>query len=152
MTPRERAQARLGRHVPDFGHWDVRQPARRVAGREDLDPRPEREVVGASVRVRDGEGEVRSAPTVHPGPNAPLLMRIVRDPYALRPGSAERVRYLPEGASEQEEPAVRLADVVREKREALRASRPLREIDHRPVERERPFARVRQRLDAGEGS
>lgn len=149
MTPRERARIRLSRHVPDFGHWEARGPARRVARREEIDLRPEREVPGESVRVRD-QATVKAAATVNPGPNAPLLMRIVRDPYRLDPGRAARVRYLAEPDPAEETEAVRVADLVREKREALRSVRPVRQIDHRPAHRAHPFARARERqLEGG---
>ena len=38
----------------------------------------------------------RTTRLASPSPNAPLLIRIVRRPYALQPGGRRRVRWLPE--------------------------------------------------------
>ena len=151
MNPRERAQARLSRHVPDFAHWEGRGPARRVAEREEAALRPERRVLGASVRARDGQGAVRQATTVDPGPNTPLLMRLVRDPYRMDPTPAVRVRYRDEPDPGEDTTAVRVSELVRDKRDSLRVGRPARELDHRPALRAHPFARARERAaDEGE--
>ena len=57
--------------------------------------RLDRTLPGDSVVVRDPAGVRlrRSSQTITPGPNAPLLMRIVRHPYALSAGRPARRGY-----------------------------------------------------------
>lgn len=56
--------------------------------------RLDRQLLGDSVVVRDAAGvRERSAHVAEPRPNAPLLIRIVRTPYALSTSHGQRTAY-----------------------------------------------------------
>lgn len=93
MGARHRAFARLVRHVPEVHAVDQRPVARAVTDR-DVAPPPGPRMGGESVKVRDQVHE-RALRGPNAGPNAPLLIRLVRHPYGLqvaypgkRPGTA----------------------------------------------------------------
>lgn len=88
MALRHRALARLHRHVPHVVGTDERVLATRLGDRT-TDPSPGPKVAGEAVRVRD-EVHERALRGPEPGPNAPLLIRLVRSPYALHPVHAGR--------------------------------------------------------------
>lgn len=92
-------------------------------------------------RVLPGDGTVaRTAPVlrrasrqVDAGPNAPLLLRLVRYPFRLAPGRAARARYLPEPeATAAVDRRAVLAGALAD-RERVRSTSPVRG-------RPRPFA------------
>ncbi|HHO53303.1 MAG TPA: hypothetical protein ENK18_21135 [Deltaproteobacteria bacterium] len=147
MTPRERALIRL-RWVSSFGPrsghgWSGAGLLDRLSARLEArlpEPRP---VPGASLGLHSGG--LRRARPVAVGPYAPLLMRIVRDPFPLRPGGATRqALVIADPRRPRAEPGPRLAEVSDGIREARAHGAPMRRIDHRPVERPRPFARIRE--------
>ncbi len=61
----------------------------RLRGREKPD-RPEPELAGSTIRLAPAP-TLRALRTVKVEPNAPLLMRLVREPYALAVSKGERV-------------------------------------------------------------
>ncbi len=152
MTPRERALTRI-RWASSFGSGVGRGPlerslTRRLHTRLEAHTRPERTPLGAQIRAADLAS--RRARVVEAGPNAPLLMRIVRDPFPMRPGSSIRTkRPLADRARDRLDPAARsgrlcLAEVAEELHEALRHVAPMRQPGRRLVQRPRPFARIRE--------
>lgn len=141
MAPRHRARARLERHVPRLAEPIERTPAHRLLERE-VDTRPVRPLPSEGLRV-PLEVEIKRMRPVSAGPNAPLLIRLVRHPYALMPGRLQR-------RSDVSRQRVSVLDrvpfpnAVREsedRRAQLKPARPMREIQHRPVHREPPFRR-----------
>ena len=100
--------------------------------------------VGQIVRARDLPGE-RALRAVDPSPNAPLLKRLVRHPYAHEVGRAARVQWAPP----RERLAQRLATltfraVVAEIGVLRRPGNPLAAAaDRRATAPPRPFARAR---------
>lgn len=86
MSLRIRSDARMMRHVPEISSWEQRQPAIRVASREEMlkvDPRP---VPGEKLLTSPTEVRApRLQKPVSPSPNAPLLIRVVRHPFPLEP-------------------------------------------------------------------
>ena len=143
MTPRERAQLRMNRHIPGLTQGKERALASRLAARGQ-----ERESVlpgRLEVRVRE-EVRIKRSRTVALRSYAPQLIRLVRHPFELRP-----VRPQHRGGSERPQ-------VVRREREALpRPARemgairseyafrsPMTEHPHRPEPRPHPFARARR--------
>lgn len=147
MTPRERALTRL-RWVSSFGPSPGQDRLeaglhRRLCARLELKASPPRPEPGASLGQRSDA--IRRARAVAVGPHAPLLMRIVRDPFPMKPsGAARRPLEGPDHSRPRVEPGPRLAEVIEELKEALRHGAPMRQIVHRPAERPRPFARIRE--------
>lgn len=144
MKPRHRAQARLARHVPALPESSERLPVRRLAQREDEGERTRR-IPGETVRVQ-AEIQVKPLRTVRPEPNAPLLIRLVRNPYALDTGRSVRV---PNESRDRpsvldREPFPNPSAEVAELRDAMKVARPMREIVHHPVLRPHPFGRARR--------
>jgi len=112
--------------VPDFARWDAREPVRRITLRDDPGPpprpRPSERLPVHTEAVR----EPRLEHPVRPAPNAPLLMRIVRTPFALEPVKVTK-RVLVEPYER-----VRLAPL----------GNPIRANPHGPEARPRPFRRT----------
>lgn len=100
--------------------------------------------IGQIVRARELPGD-RALRTADPSPNAPLLKRLVRHPYAHEVGRAVRVQWAPA----RERLAQRLSTltfraVVSELAELRRPGHPLAEAGARRASAPpRPFARVR---------
>jgi hypothetical protein len=67
---------------------------------------------GEGVVVRDAAGVVvrKAGRMPEAGPNAPLLMRVVRHPFAVAPGSGRRVVYV------EEAPPIERVDPAEERR------------------------------------
>jgi len=105
----------------------------------------ERQPLGASIRVR-GEAAVkkRRLRPVEAGPNAPLLMRIVRHPFALSPVRFGKVRHREE-AGDRVRPGPREAPLAYrgELRDAYQLENPFLVFAHRPEHRPPPFYRAR---------
>lgn len=145
MTPRHRASARLSRHVPRVAESVERLPASRVISREE-DTRPSRSLPSDLVHI-PAEVRIKRLRPVRLGPNAPLLIRLVRQPYALRTvrpvRRAEASRERPSTLDREPfpDPAAELAAL----RESYRVGRPMRQLEHRPDPRPRPFERLRER-------
>jgi hypothetical protein len=132
--PRGADPRRLGRE----GRLATRLQAREVARDRD---RPE---PGSTLRFAR-EVVDRSLRAVEAGPNAPLLIRVVRYPYALRPGDTVRVQGRP---SVELAPPVRdrglvFRSVVAELWAAHHAPSVVKGLSFRPVARPSPFARAR---------
>ena len=105
----------------------------------------ERPVLGASLRVRGEEGVKKTVlRTVEAGPNAPLLMRIVRHPFALATVRYGKIRHREDAAERVRlEPSERPLAYRAELREAYSAANPVLVHAHRPEHRPRPFLRAR---------
>ena len=88
MAARHRALARLHRHVPDVAAPDARALSRRLGDRAVEDVHETR-MAGESIKVRD-EVHERRLRGPDAGPNAPLLIRLVRHPYAMHPVPTRR--------------------------------------------------------------
>jgi hypothetical protein len=82
-------------------------------------------------------------PKVKPGPYAPLLMRIVRYPFALQPGATVRSPAREPRAAVERETLGRPGAAWRELRADLAFRNPVRSIAHRPEPRPRPKALAR---------
>lgn len=152
MSHRLRAKDRLGRHTFGWEEWTRRGPAPRLHAREEekeaslalLEPR---------VPQRDQHGS-RALRAAEAGPNAPLLKRLVRYPYALHPvRPAKREGRPADVRSGRDARPTRETTVMHEAREAwvdpVASSREdsverLAE-DHRPGWRPHPFRKVRAR-------
>ncbi len=80
----ERLDHRIPGPMPEDGGLVVR-----LRGREKPD-RPEPELAGSRVRLAPAP-TLRALRTVKVEPNAPLLMRLVREPYALGVSKGQRV-------------------------------------------------------------
>lgn len=152
MSARSRAEARLSRPVPDLAWWDSREPARRVADRDRPLPEP-RPIPGDALCAHpDTIRELKLKTPARPAPNAPLLMRVVRTPFALDPGKVARLRLVePYGSTGsaarrpwEPEPREELVRPGLAWREAMASigERPMRSITHRPERRPRPFRRA----------
>lgn len=146
MSARSRADARFTRHVPDFSHWERREPGARLSGR---DERALLAADGPSASLwRRTEGAVsldvrRSRIRVEAAPNAPLLMRLVRTPFALGPARHAKVvvprreppaELDPVALAAERHPGRAFGDLLRE----LRSTSPLRAIEHGLPTRLRP--------------
>lgn len=126
MSVRLRAQARLDRHVPDFARWDTREPGHHVALRDAAPPPARRAPSDGLPAHTAATRELRLKQPARPTPNAPLLMRVVRTPFALEPVRTTRRKLL--------EPRERV------QREPL--ARPMRANPHGPEPRPRPFRKT----------
>jgi hypothetical protein len=127
-----------------------RAPWSRLVARADEPEERQRPALGESLRVRGADDvRVKRRKGVEPGPNAPLLMRIVRHPFELspvrygrqegRPSLAERER------PEPREPALAYREGVRDD---LRRDNPFLVYAHRPVVRPPPFLKARLAAEA----
>ncbi len=150
VSHRHRAQARLERHVPSVRERVERAPWARLVARADEPEQAERRVLGESLRVR-GADDVRTkrVKVEEPGPNAPLLMRIVRHPFELEPVRYGKVRHRDEvGERQRVEPR----DPALAYREELRADyqrqNPFIVYAHRPAVRPPPFLKARLAAEA----
>jgi hypothetical protein len=141
LSARSRAEARLSRPVPDFAGWESREPAHRVAGRDRPlpDPRP---APGDELHVHtDAVRELKLRDPGRPAPNAPLLMRVVRTPFALDPVKVAKVRLIEPYEPPPREKLGRPGEAWREAMTSLHEPGPMRAIAHRPEPRPRPFRR-----------
>lgn len=149
MKPRHVAQRRMQRPVVGEAMDGVRALTARLHGRSAADSAWE------AVRAPVGEGMVWDHRPValssfrmpEAGPNAPLLKRVVRHPYAMEPSRPERGQVFdasrPDRTPSTREP-VRM--VFRANRDARGLGIPL-PLDHAPERRDPPFERARQRRD-----
>lgn len=144
MTPRHRARARLARHVPRVEESTERLPSSRMLEREEDTTAP-RPVPSDRVRI-PAEVRIKSLRPVKIGRNAPLLIRLVRHPYALR--TVKAVRRAEEGRERpsilDREPFPSAVAELADLRDSYRVGRPMRDIPHRPEVRAHPFARARE--------
>lgn len=116
MSARSRAEARLARGGSGVTGRRAWEPVRGVAGRARPLPRP-RSIPGDGLHVHSGAiRELKLHAPARPAPNAPLLIRLVRAPFALERAGFTKRRLL--------EPF------------------PTHAIAHRPEPRPRPFRRV----------
>ena len=147
MKPRERARARLQRRTPSATLRSDREPSVRLAERQ-ADSRPEHRSPGDTVRI-PSETKLRALRSADVGPNAPLLIRLVRHPFALqtaRPNRVDSGRHA-DPADRSREP---YPEVLNEARELLGSLRdpegfhgPLDGLVDRPEHRPHPFRRLR---------
>lgn len=148
MNHRHRAQSRLQRHVPQLRSAEAGELHSRLRERQEEADHHERSAPGDSLVLR---GMVEGKPKLLKGAdvseNAPLLMRLVRHPYAMYPVNYGRI----EGRSTYErarpEPLGRALAYRQELREAYRLITPTEEFAHRPEERRHPFATLRSAQD-----
>lgn len=123
---------------PELGS-EEREPVHRLHERWGEEPTP-RPVPGDRLTVHpDAIRELKPKQPVRPEPNAPLLKRVVRSPYAMSPTAVVRVTGRP--ARPGSEPLPRIEDPTagyRELREAMRLENPIRSAPHRPEPRPRP--------------
>ena len=146
LNHRHRAQSRLVRHVPQLRGADSGALYERIEERQQGGEPRERPALGDSLVVRDpAAGKVKRLRGADVSENAPLLMRLVRHPYAMEPVRYQRV--------EHREPAYHRARVEplgpalayrAELREVYRLIPPTEACAHRPEERPAPFAAVRR--------
>lgn len=152
MSHRLRAKDRLGRHTFGWEEWTRRGPAHRLQAREE---QKEASLAILEPRVPQRDQHVaRALRAVDAGPNAPLLKRLVRYPYALHPVRYEKREGRPaDVASERGGRPTRETTVLQDAREAwvdpVASSREgsverLAE-EHRPEWRPHPFGKVRAR-------
>lgn len=147
MTPRERAQLRLNRHVPGRKDWADRQPARRLSERLVAEPAPMAQRL--EVRVRE-EVKIKKLRGADVSSNAPQLIRLVRHPYALetvRPTHHKGFER-PSTSLPAREPIQRPAREMGEIRKEYTFRSPMTQYAHRPEDRPRPFARIRMAQDS----
>ena len=150
MSARSRAEARLARTVPDFSDCESREPARRLAGRDRPAPEP-RPAPGQGLHVHtDAIREMKLRTPARPTPNAPLLMRVVRTPFALERARLVRRRLIEPFENPPREQLGRPGVAWRTAMADLGAPSPMRAIVHRPEPRPRPFRRILDLLDDGE--
>ena len=117
-------------------------PWAKMLGRADEPPASERPAVGARLPLRDGATS-NTKNTVRPEPNAPLLMRIVRHPFALAPVPAKRVE-VRSARDQRPAPTLEAPLAYREQaRQGARFQNPILVFAHRPEHRPHPFARAR---------
>lgn len=144
MAARHRALARLHRHVPHVSAPDERPLSGRVGDRATEDAN-DRVLAGESLAVRTEVVDKRLR-TVTAGPNAPLMIRLVRHPYALHPVKPGRrpdterpmIReFLAQGPAEY--PVVR--ELIDEDRVEMPGSPMERDLPEPPP---RPFGRIRR--------
>lgn len=148
MRHRQRAQERLARHVPALRERTERAPWDRLVERADAEPSPERAVLGASLRVRE-PSKARLLKGPEAGPNAPLLMRIVRHPFALAPVRWTTVRHRDEpGARPRPEARPGPLAYRDEQRESRTPGNPMLVFAHRPAYRRPPFLTARRAAEA----
>lgn len=143
MSLVSRLQGRLERRIPGPVPED-RGLAVRLRGREKPD-RPEPELVGSTVRLTPPP-TTRALRTAKVEPNAPLLMRLVREPYALAVTKGRRVAAGVERPRHQVDlsRATFSAEVVA-LQEALHVpGSPMKSAGHhRPAAPPHPFSRTR---------
>jgi hypothetical protein len=118
----------------------------------DRELKPTRAVAGESFKVRV-LGTRRAGRIADPSPNAPLLKRVVLNPYVQTLGAPRRVSH-PVGGMQAREARSPLKPAILVYREAIWppvVGNPVRTIEHRPVprpEREGIEAWLRARGDA----
>lgn len=146
MKPRHRAKYRLARSSPGETTAPVRPLVERLetrgdwAGREVELPIPQRDLVYERIPAA-----LPGHKLADPSPNAPLLKRIVRHPYALEPAGSKRIDLIaPEltAARKPGRPRRDALDVVFADRRQARA-RPTAQAPALPERRPLPFLRQR---------
>jgi len=155
LKPRQRAKARLGRPSPGDRTCRPGAASRRIAGRLEVDERS-RELVGDRAHTRPVDVTEKVRRPIEAGPNAPLLMRLVRTPFELQPDRPRRTQVFEPAGARPRVPEERLAPMswAGQDLEALRgpAAGPLKRLERRgPDARPHPFAKARIRAE-GEGS
>ena len=142
MALAARLQARI-HALPRGADRPERRLAARLRSRESVTER-ERPEPGSTLRL-SRESADRPLRTIEAGPNAPLLIRVVRHPYALRPGDTVRVQGRPslDLAPPVRDRALIFRSVVAELWAAHHEPSILKGLSFRPVPRPNPFARAR---------
>lgn len=146
MNHRLRAQTRLGRHVPQLRSADSGDLYERLEARKEEGERRDRAVPGDSLVVRDpSAGTTKYMRPADVSQNAPLLMRLVRHPYAMQPVRFDRVEHRePPQDRIRFEPLGPALAYRAELRDAYRLITPTVEFAHRPEDRPAPFATARR--------
>ncbi len=139
---RRRAEQRERAGPREHVTWDQRETGRRLHERWAPEPTPRpmvgERLAGARAKADGAVRELKPKQPVRPGPNAPLLMRIVRSPYALHP--VKHVRATIRDLSVVPEPREILGQpgrAWRELRAELSMPNPIRAFPHRPEPRPR---------------
>lgn len=161
MKPRHRAKIRLARTSPGDRTRSVRPLVDRVQSRQDRGDRPvELPIPWKKLVYQRKAVPLARYKLAKVEPNAPLLKRIVRHPYALEPRGTRRIQVIdaelaeprPTGTPEREPVRIVFATMRTERQ------RPSLEIPEIP-RRRAPFARQRAALEEsrlesiyGEGS
>jgi len=152
MSHRQRAKDRLGRHTFGWEDWTHRGPSPRIRDRES-----EKEVNVRLLEVRVPQRDKvrqRSLRVASAGPNAPLLKRLVRYPYALNRVPSEKTEGRPVDVWTDPRPRPTREDTaIGQAREARVDPTGAREQDsldhlsgeHRPDWRPHPFRKARAR-------
>jgi hypothetical protein len=133
---RARVELRLRESRSAVRPLDDRGIVLRLAQRA-VDDTPVRREPGADVSAH-ALGVRDRVVSVKPAPNAPLLMRIVRTPYALAPGRARRLSLLDRTPPERPEPLGRPGRAWTENRAGALFRSPLRSVEHGLPQRLRP--------------
>jgi len=157
MSHRQRAKDRLGRHTFGWSEWAQRGPAGRIRGR-DSERQCAVELLEPRVPQRD-QSVARALRVATAGPNAPLLKRLVRYPYALHPVRPEMRDGRPTDVwAERAKRPTRDVTVLQQAREAWVDPTAVRQgdriehlaVEHRPSWRPHPFRKVRARQEGEE--
>jgi hypothetical protein len=157
MSHRQRAKDRLGRHTFGWSEWAQRGPTARIRGR-DIERQCAIDLLEPRVPQRDQSVE-RALKAATAGPNAPLLKRLVRYPYALHPVRPERREGRPADVwAERAARPTRDCTALDEARKAWVDPTAERRDDriehlageHRPSWRPHPFRKVRARQGGGQ--
>lgn len=113
---------------------------------------PERPVPGARLPDRS-EGSTKALRPADTSHNAPLLIRLVRYPYALPTARPGRIETGTRGTAVREglEPRTPTHELLAEARVDTAFGNPMRGLHDRPEFRPHPFARIRAARDE-EGS
>jgi hypothetical protein len=144
LNHRQRADHRLARHVPQLRDGEARALYLRLVDRTVESEAESHSVLGSSLSVRDPATQsVRKAKVAQTEPNAPLLMRLVRHPYAQETARFGRVEYREVFAREGIQPTEPALAYLEELRAAYQFVSPMRSNPHRPEDRPLPFMNVR---------
>lgn len=145
MNHRQRAQSRIERHVPQLRSAEAGALHGRLADRQEEEERRIRPAPGDSLVLRGAaDAKPRRLPAADVSESAPLLMRLVRHPYAMEPVRFGRLEYRDASHDRvRPEPLGPALAYRRELRDAYRLITPTEEFAHRPEERRPPFATAR---------
>ena len=138
--------------MPQVRERTERSPWSRMMERAEEPEDTTRPAIGASIRVR-GADDVKKKVlrSIEAGPNAPLLMRIVRHPFELAPVRFGKVRHREEVAERlRTEPREQPLAYREELREAYSSVNPFMVYAHRPEHRPPPFLRARLAMEGGD--
>ncbi len=141
MNHRHRAQSRLQRHVPQLRSAEAGALHGRLTERQEEADHHERSAPGDSLVLRGMiEGKPKFMKGADVSENAPLLMRLVRHPYAMYPVNYGRIEGRASYKHVRHEPLGPALSYRQELRDAYRLIVPMEEFAHRPEARRRPFA------------